>query len=120
MNVCDIRAQLAVALSQRDIAAGVLKYIPTRGWRIDDLALPSDYYLGQAQILLEQSYSNYKHPAGPNRDQRDVNNAIALLVLKGYNIIAPSDDPNFKIQGNLWAATSPADVLRPQSPEAGG
>lgn len=118
INVCDVRALLAVMLSHRDIVAGTLKW--DNGWYLNGGVLPMGYYHDQAQIHLEISYSNYKHPAGPNRDQRDVNNAIALLVLKGYNIIAPSDDPNFKIQGNLWAATSPADVLRPQSPEAGG
>lgn len=48
-----------------------------------------DWYLGQAQQILESSYKNYQPPTGG--DQQEVDAALALLTTKGYYITSPGD-----------------------------
>lgn len=81
MNDDQLRALIGVLLYHADRT--------TKRTGIKPMSL--EEYIASGQIWLEQSYQNYKHPAGPNRDQRDVDNAIALLTLKGYQITYPSD-----------------------------
>ncbi len=76
-NPEDVRALIAVLLRAQDMR---------------ETPETNDYYLGQAQQWMESSWKNYPHPAGMDESALGVDEAIALLVEKGYGVIAPSVD----------------------------
>lgn len=96
MNDSQLRALIAMMLREQAVLSG------------NHNNATHDYYLGQAQFILESSYKNYQPPTGG--DQQEVDSALNLLALKGYNLIAPSSDPNFKTGGNVWVTSSDAST----------
>ena len=75
LQLADVRGLMAVILRGQDTAT-------------DRAKKTKKDYLDQAQSYLAGSYA-YPHPAGVNRDQLEVDDAVSLLILKGYSVIGP-------------------------------
>lgn len=86
--------------SQLRALIGVILYITDSKNQRDT----PDWYMGQAQRILESSYKNYQPPTGG--DQQEVDRAMSLLVTKGYAVVAPGFD---LIKGVIF----PSDVSTP-------
>src|SRR5678815_1116858 len=66
LQLADLRALLAIMLRGQDT-------LDTRS------KLTKKYYLDRAQEYLTAAYT-YPHPAGANRDQLEVDDAVSLLI----------------------------------------
>lgn len=88
MNPADVRALLAQTIKSTDILAGIIANAGRRAANEElyDYPLDTDAeYLQQAHYLLEASWK-LPHPAGMDNSRLGVDEAIALLNSKGYNV----------------------------------